>query len=156
MFHIAQITEEGNDLIACTQLFRAYAKELNADLCFQDFERELVNPLKKYGSPKGALFLAKDDDRPVGCVAFQAIAEEGCCEMKRLYVAPAWRKKGIAKLLIEPLLATAKQNGYTCMKLDTLDRLVPAIELYKSLGFTITQPYYSNPLEGVVYMEKQL
>lgn len=156
MLHIVQVIEEGKDLAACTQLFRAYAEELNADLCFQDFERELENPLKKYGPPKGALFLAKYDDKPVGCVAFQSLSEAGCCEMKRLYVLPAWRKKGIAKLLIEPLLVTAKQNEYTCMKLDTLDRLVPAIELYKSLGFITAQPYYSNPLEGVVYMEKLL
>jgi GNAT superfamily N-acetyltransferase len=156
MLSVSQITEEGKDLIACIQLFRAYAEELNADLCFQNFESELEHPLKKYGPPKGALFLAKEDDLPIGCVAFQPLSEEGCCEMKRLYVAPQWRKKGVAKLLIDPLLKTATKCGYTCMKLDTLDRLVPAIELYKSLGFIITQPYYSNPLHGVVYMEKQL
>ena len=155
MLSIVQITENGTALDAAIQLFKDYAAELNADLCFQNFDTELTDPLKKYGMPNGALFLGYYLQEPVACIALQPLPD-GSCEMKRLYVQPLYRKHKIAEALVQQLLITAKVIGYQKMKLDTLDRLQPAIHLYKKLGFKETTAYYVNPLSEVLYMEKYL
>lgn len=137
-------------------LFRAYAKELGEDLCFQGFADELEDPLKKYGPPYGDLLLAYWHSDEAGCVALQPLEEEGVCEMKRLYMKPEYREHGIGDKLVQMILESATEKGYSKMVLDTLDRLQPAIRLYEKHGFVITSPYYANPLANVVYMEKQL
>lgn len=155
MTRLHLITTPEPALEQAIQLFRAYAEELAVDLCFQSFDAELSDPLKKYGPPKGALYIAYHDDQPAGCIALQWL-EPGVCEMKRLFVHPAYREYGIGKLLIEALLQKAKEMQYQIMKLDTLDRLQAAINLYQRYGFVETTAYYANPLPGVVYMEKSL
>ncbi|MBC7720858.1 MAG: GNAT family N-acetyltransferase, partial [Pedobacter sp.] len=155
MLSIKHITKKDADLDAAVQLFKDYAAELNVNLCFQSFDAELEDPLKKYGSPNGALFLGYFNNEPVACIALQPIAD-GSCEMKRLYVKPAFRKFKIGDTLVQQLLITAKKLGYKKMKLDTLQRLQPAINLYKKHGFIVTTAYYKNPLPEVVFMEKDL
>lgn len=161
MLHIKPITEEGVELDIIRQLFRDYEKELDENLCFQSFEAELKEPLKKYGPPSGDLLLAYWEYEPgniqvAGCIALTKMNEEGACEMKRLYVKPAFRKNKIGKILVEKLLHSAKEKGYTTMRLDTLTKLQPAISLYENYGFKNISAYYHNPLPGVVYMEKEL
>ena len=155
MLSIKNVTKKGEDLNVVILLFKEYALELNADLCFQCFDDELTDPLKKYGVPNGALFLAYYNYEAVACIALQPLSD-GSCEMKRLYVKPAFRKYKIGNALVQQLLSTAKILGYTKIKLDTLERLQPAINLYKKHGFVITTAYYVNPLPEVVYMEKDL
>ncbi|NCT93263.1 MAG: GNAT family N-acetyltransferase [Chitinophagaceae bacterium] len=152
-----QIVVAGPEHLPIIQtLFREYEQELDADLCFQSFEAELADPFKKYGEPKGALFLAFDGTAAAGCIALQPLTEAGVCEMKRLYVRPAYRKTGLGRLLVTQLLETARIKQYHTMRLDTLEKLQPAIKLYASFGFREVGAYYDNPLEGVVYMEKGL
>lgn len=136
-------------------LFMAYQQYLNVDLCFQSFEAELNDLPAMYGPPNGALLLAVYKQDIAGCVALRSKAD-GICEMKRLYVLPAFQGKGIGKQLATAIVAAGRQLGYTKMVLDTLDRLQPAIQLYEQLGFSRCSPYYHNPLEGVVFMEKSL
>jgi putative acetyltransferase len=155
MLTIKAITTEGNELDMIRSLFADYQNELNEDLCFQSFDDELQDPLKKYGSPKGALFLAYWNDAVAGCIALQDIGN-GSCEMKRLYVKPSYRKHKTGEALVQHLLKAAKNLDYQVMKLDTLHKLQPAINLYKKLGFNETGSYYHNPISGVVYMEKIL
>ena len=137
-------------------LFREYEKELDENICFQKFDEELKDPLKKYGPPTGDLLIAYWNNEAAGCIALTKLNDEGVCEMKRLYVNPAFRKNKIGKLLIEKLIASAKSKGYTKMRLDSLFKLESAIRLYQDLGFMNISAYYDNPLEGVVYMEKEL
>jgi len=155
MTTIQLITEEGMQMDAIRQLFRSYEQELGENLCFQSFEEELKDPLKKYGPPSGVLYLALYNNEPAGCIALTPL-EEGVCEMKRLYVKPEYRRYKIGKELVELLLNDAVKLGYKKMKLDTLEKLQAAIALYKQHGFTETTAYYENPLKGVVYMEKEL
>jgi len=152
------VLEEGIEMNQIRELFREYQQALGEDLCFQSFEAELENPLKKYVLNKGAIILAYHENEVCGCIALQSLADkdEGVCEMKRLYVRPAFRKLGIGRLLVDKLLEVAREKGYKKMKLDTLKRLGPAIDLYITYGFVTTQPYYANPLGDVVYMEKDL
>lgn len=155
MLQLLKVTEEGTQMDNIRILFREYETELNEDLCFQSFEEELKDPLKKYGPPQGVLYIALWNNEVAGCIALMPL-EESVCEMKRLYVRPVFRKHKIGKALVEQLLVDAKQLGYAVMKLDTLQKLQPAIQLYKQFGFEETTAYYQNPLPGVVYMQKQL
>ena len=162
MLEIQLITAEGDDMDAIRRLFREYETELNEDLCFQSFEAELKNPLLKYGPPKGVLYMARWNNEIAGCIALLPLDERisttlsTACEMKRLYVRPAYRKHKIGKALVHQLIADAKRLGYTKMKLDTLQKLQPAIQLYQQFDFFETTAYYHNPLPAVVYMERQL
>lgn len=154
MLQIVPIGEESPALDIIRALFRAYEQELDENLCFQSFEAELKDPLKKYGPPAGALLLAYWEQEIAGCIALTPMTEAATCEMKRLYVKPAFRKYGIGKQLANELLKIAAEKGYTTMRLDTLEKLQPAIRLYEQLGFERITAYYNNPLPGVVYMEK--
>jgi len=155
MLQIIPITEEGLLMNEIRTLFRAYEQELDENLCFQSFEEELKDPLKKYGPPRGVLYIAAWNNEVAGCIALLPLQERATCEMKRLYVRPEFRKHQIGKALVDQLLKDAERLGYEKMKLDTLQKLQPAIALYKKYGFVETTAYYENPLEGVVYMEKQ-
>lgn len=156
MLHIKHIIEEGKELDIIRDLFREYEKELNEDICFQSFEEELKDPLKKYGLPDGDLMLAYWNDEIAGCIALKKMKETGSCEMKRLYVRPAFRKNKIGRILIEELLNSANERSYKKMRLDTFEKLQAAVHLYKQFGFENISAYYNNPLKGVVYMEKKL
>ncbi len=156
MLDIQKVTTQGPALESVKDLFRAYLQELNEDLCFQSFDSEIDNPLYKYSAPTGALFMATYHAIPVGCIALQPLPEVGTCEMKRLYVDPEYRKLGIGDTLVKALLQEAKALDYTLMKLDTLERLQAAIQLYQKFGFETVTAYYDNPLPSVVYMQKKL
>ena len=140
------------------KLFREYETHLNVDLCFQQFEAELANLPGKYAPPSGTLLLATDGQRAVGCGALRKIASltSSTCEMKRLYVRPEARGLGLGKRIANRLIQEAIGLGYTAMVLDTLDWLKSAIHLYESLGFVSMEPYYDNPLPGVVYLKLSL
>lgn len=138
------------------RLFSQYLIELGEELGFQQVDAELENPMKKYGPPAGALLLAYIDGQPAGCVALQPLPEKDTCEMKRLYVLPEFRGYKLGRVLAEAIVQKAADMGYHTMMLDTLERLQSAIALYQRMGFTGTAPYYNNPLEGVVYMQKAL
>lgn len=156
MLNIKHISEEGEELDTIRELFREYEKELEENICFQSFEAELKDPLSKYGAPYGDLILAYWNEQAAGCIALTKMKEKGICEMKRLYVKPEFRKNKIGRKLVEILVESAVKKNYRLIRLDTLSKLQPAIHLYDTLGFRMTNPYYDNPLPGVVYMEKQL
>jgi putative acetyltransferase len=155
MINISQVVKGGNELNTIRQLFRDYENELGENLCFQSFEEELNNPLQKYAEPRGVIFLAHYNNEVAGCIALYELNEDEC-EMKRLYVKPEFRKHKIAQQLVDKLIEHAKQQGFKKMKLDTLEKLQPAIGLYRKNGFDETTAYYENPLPTVVYMEKLL
>ena len=144
------------DMDTIRELFREYQEELAVDLCFQDFEGELASLPGPYASPQGAVFLASSDRQVAGCVAFKPLGGE-VCELKRLYVRPTFRGRGIARALCEHAILGAKRKGYRMMRLDTLERLESAVRLYKDLDFIEIDPYYDNPLpEPVLFMERAL
>ena len=146
---------ERDRLPTVRELFVEYAQAIAVDLCFQGFERELTELPGRYAPPAGSLLLALDGANAAGCVALRNIGD-GICEMKRLYVRPAFRGKGLGRALTSDIIAAAKQIGYERMRLDTLSSMKEAIALYQSLGFRRIAPYYDNPNRGAVFMELDL
>jgi len=136
-------------------LFQEYAAESKIDLCFQNFEAELAGLPGSYTPPTGRLLLAFADSQAAGCGALREFAP-GICEMKRLYVRPAFRGRGIGKALAARVIEEARACCYDRMRLDTLSRMIAAVTLYESLGFQRIEAYRPNPLEDVVYMELKL
>ncbi len=143
------------DIEMIRNLFREYEAFLNVDLCFQGFEQELASLPGKYAPPEGAILLGLIGDEAVGCVALRKI-DEGVCEMKRLYVNPKARGTGLGRKLVDDIIAIARARGYDLMRLDTLDTLIEAMNLYERLGFRQIAPYYENPLPGAIYWELTL
>jgi len=148
-----RMAESADDLAMIRELFLEYQDWLGVDLCFQDFEAELTALPGIYARPKGRLYLVFDDgdERLVGCVALRP-RDGGRAEMKRLYVRPDWRRRGLGRHLTELCLAEARDAGYRELCLDTLAQLHAARTLYRDMGFREIEAYYENPLDGVTYM----
>ncbi len=148
--------ESAPDIQQARELFEEYAAWLGINLCFQNFDKELVELPGDYAPPSGRLFLADDGDDVMGCVALRKIGDR-VGEMKRLYVRPAFRGRGLGRSLTEKLIAEAKQIGYARLRLDTLPgKMDQAIAMYRSLGFQDIAPYYKNPVAGATFMELDL
>lgn len=138
-----------------TDMLLARAPDFAGYLKQQNFERELADLEEKYGLPWGRLYLLQVDGAPAGCIGLKKL-DETRCEMKRLYVRPAYRGLGLARKLVERLLTEAKKAGYEAMRLDTFPFLTSAIGLYKNLGFREIPSYNNSPMENLVYLEKDL
>ena len=137
-------------------LFLEYGSSLGFSLCFQSFDEELKNLPGPYGPPSGRLLLARYAGHAAGCVALRKL-ETGICEMKRLYVRPADRGKGLGRLLVERIIAEARAIGYERMRLDTIQSAMKdAIALYRRMGFKEIAPYSVIPIEDALWMELRL
>lgn len=151
-FHIAPV-RSSEDLAATAALFAGYAASLPVDLAYQDFDGELAALPGKYAPPAGELFLARDvAAAPLGCVGLRPLAEEGCCEMKRLFLLPAARGLGLGRALTEAVVDHARAAGYRELRLDTLASMTAAQSLYRSMGFQGIAPYYAPTPSGTVFM----
>jgi len=154
-----QAFSETTELAVVRALFAEYARSLNIDLCFQNFEAELASLPGDYAPPRGALMLAWAGNELVGCCAMRpldAVDYPNACEMKRLYVRPALRGDGVGRRLAEAVMEAAQQAGYATMLLDTLSEMETARAMYQDLGFTEVPPYYFNPIEGAHYLMARL
>ena len=148
-----------HEIAAVRSIFQEYALALGVDLCFQDFAAELANLPGDYSAPRGALFTALVDGELAGCCALRPLDSAdyaNACEMKRLFVRPAFRSLGLGRQLVEITLDCARSSGYTCILLDTLDDMEAARALYEELGFEEIPPYYHNPIAGAHYLKARL
>jgi len=137
-------------------LFVEYAKSLGFSLCFQNFDEELAKLPGSYAPPQGRLLLAEYEGELAGCVALRPL-EPGIGEMKRLYLLPKFRGKGLGRANAEHLIAEARQIGYRSMRLDTVEPVMKdAVAMYRRLGFREIPAYRKNPMAGTLYMELDL
>jgi putative acetyltransferase len=138
------------------ELFLEYAQSLGFSLCFQNFDQELAGLPGDYAPPEGRLLLTECNGELAGCVALHAL-EPGVCEMKRLYLRPQFRGKGLGRVLADRIIAEARQIGYRRMRLDTVEPVMKdALAMYRKLGFKEISPYRANPIAGAMYMELEL
>jgi putative acetyltransferase len=154
------------------ELFLEYAQSLGFSLCFQNFDKELADLPGDYAPPEGRLLLAQYENQLAGCVALHKLSfgpgsefcptSEFCdasefCEMKRLYLRPQFRGKGLGGALAHRIIAEARRIGYRKMCLDTVEPVMKdAVAMYRKLGFKEIEPYCANPVAGAMYMEIQL
>jgi putative acetyltransferase len=151
-----------NDLILIADLFREYfawvQHDMQFDLSYQDVEKELIHLPGAYSPPQGCLLLARSGGEPAGCVALRPNAP-GICELKRMYVRPAYRGQGIARLLCAQIIQAARTSGYSLMRLDSEISLITAQKIYSEFGFRSAPPYYEVPVsirDRAVFMELEL
>jgi ribosomal protein S18 acetylase RimI-like enzyme len=153
---IVQVTQPGRDLEQVRALFLEYASSLGFSLCFQGFDEELRALPGMYAPPRGRLLLDVQDGEPAGCVGLHEWSGDAA-EMKRLYVRPQFRGRGLARALTLVALAEARAIGYRTVRLDTIvATMQPAIALYRDLGFREITPYRENPIPGALYLELML
>ena len=137
------------------ELFEEYARAIDVDLCFQNFTAELDRLTVMYAPPAGALLLAKAGNDVAGCVGLRKFRDD-ICEMKRLYVRPAFRGRHLGRRMAEEIARRAGELGYRTLVLDTLGTMEAAQRLYVSMGFTPATSYYVNPLPNVKYYSLDL
>lgn len=153
------LASSDSDFYTLRLLFTAYQEAINIDLGFQGFEAELGMLSSMYAHPTGGAFIAFVDEIPAGCCAFRALTDVGydnACEMKRLFVLPAFRGFGLGQLLVDRTMTEARLQGYHHMLLDTLDEMETARALYQEAGFVEVPPYYYSPLPGTHYLAAEL
>ena len=145
---LSLFTEYTHMLVSHDPSFQIY-------LDIQHYADEIRDLEAKYGRPEGRLYLALWDGEAAGCIALRKL-EDGCCEMKRLYVRPAFRGHKIGDALVDRVIGDAKAIGYRHMLLDTLPFLESAIHMYRKRGFYEIPCYNDSPVETTIFMQYDL
>ena len=145
----------GADMPHVREMLREYVEWIGLDLAFQEIDAELSGLPGEYAPPRGALFVAVEGERHLGMIALRPL-DGSIAEMKRLYVRPEARGRGLARRLIARLCDEGKRLNYTELRLDTLPKMGEAQALYETYGFVDIEPYYETPIAGTRFMAKKI
>ncbi|MCW5766121.1 MAG: GNAT family N-acetyltransferase [Phycisphaeraceae bacterium] len=154
--------DSGPRLEQARTLFAEYARVIEplagCSLQYQKFDAELATLPGLYARPRGRMLIVLADGQPAGCIALRPLPAlgPGACEMKRMYVRPAFRGRGIGRMLAARLLTEAAAAGYSIMKLDTSSTMHEAMGLYRSLGFVECPRYNDDPMDDTLWFERRL
>lgn len=143
------------EVAAVRELWREYWESFGLSMDFQGFGRELEGLPGIYGAEGGALLLAMCGEQPAGTIALRRLnAASG--EVKRLYLRPQFRGRGLARRLLEAVIERARSFGYESLYADTLPVMTDALSLYERIGFERVAAYSSHPTPGAIYLKLQL
>lgn len=143
------------DVLEATTLLREYGASIAGTVCAEGFEEECNTVDSTYGPPTGRFLLLRIGSNSAGCVGLQTCAS-GVIEMKRLYVRPAYRGRGLGRRLVEAAVSMAREMGGSALCLRTLPAMVVARRLYRSMGFVSTASANNNPCRRDLLMELRL
>ncbi|HEY0759192.1 MAG TPA: GNAT family N-acetyltransferase [Acidisarcina sp.] len=121
---------------------------------------EIAEPAARYAAPGSELLLAFVGERAAGCAAFRPLegsVPELACELKRLWVRPAFRRGAIGEGLAHAVFERAAAAGYRAIYLDTEPESMPAaVRLYRRLGFEQCPAYNDQVVEGLSFFRRTL
>jgi GNAT superfamily N-acetyltransferase len=143
------------DMAEVRVMLREYVEWIGLDLAFQEIDAELDGLPGEYAPPRGALFVAVEGPVYLGMIALRP-SDRTIAEMKRLYVRPQSRGRGLARQLIARLCDEARRLNYTEIRLDTLPKMGDAQAIYETYGFVDIEPYYVTPIAGTRFMSKKI
>jgi GNAT superfamily N-acetyltransferase len=104
--------------------------------------------------PEGGYVLLREEGRDVAGGGFKRLGD-GACEIKRMFVVPEARSRGLARRLLAEIEAAARDAGYALARLDTGAEQPHAEALYRSAGYRDIGNYNDNHL-AVYWGEKEL
>ncbi len=139
------------EIAAVRELFEEYWRGFGFTPCFQGFEDEVAKLPGSY-APLALLLV---DEQPAGCVALRRF-DETRVEFKRLYVRPQYRGQRLGHVLMDWVIAKARELGYREMVADTMPQMETALAMYDRAGFERTGPYGEKPTPGAVYLKLKL
>eukprot|EP00299_Pterocystis_sp_00344_P006815 c1894_g1_i1.p1 GENE.c1894_g1_i1~~c1894_g1_i1.p1 ORF type:complete len:204 (+),score=21.31 c1894_g1_i1:38-613(+) len=180
----ANNTSELESIKTLFREYQMFLDSVGCDICFQDFEKELATLPGKFAAEMGGVLLLLREttqnvqnnsttpnqavkigsieregttttEGDVGCIALRDLGD-GVGEIKRLFVRKEWQGLALGLELSRVLISLARGLPYHTLRLDTLERLQSACQLYPKLGFVRTEPYCFNPFEDAVFMELKL
>ena len=135
-------------------------EEFGVDFDIETVLEDDMAELDLYFPPDGRLMLATEESHPAGIACLKKLKKD-IAEIKRMYVRPQFRGRGIGRALLERLLAEAKEIGYPAIRLDSARFMKEAHALYRSAGFDEIEPYPESEIppefqKHWVFMERQL
>lgn len=158
MLTIARATSP-DDLAAVKLLLRGIVAHFHdhgwTELAETAFDREVDGPDAEFAELSGRMLLAREDGEPVGILALRPLAD-GTPELRRMYVVPAARQRGVGRALIEAMVAEAGEMGHTRLRLVTVPAFPVAIRLYESLEFERVAPFRESTAPDAIFMEREL
>jgi len=152
---IVQIAKDPPEVEAVRELWREYWKSMGLPDDFQDFGEELKSLPGVYGADDGALLIAWIDGTAAGTIALRRFTDRAG-EVKRLYLRPQFRGRGLGRHLVEQVIERARAIGYETLYADTLPIMTDALALYERMGFETIEPYASDPTPGAIFLKLNL
>jgi GNAT superfamily N-acetyltransferase len=139
---IASAPADGPEAVACLQ---AYYDELDERFP-EGFDVDATTSADAHEltPPRGDLLLVRHHDRPVGVGCVKMLGDGASAEVKRMWIAPSHRGRGLGARLLAELERRARELGASRAVLDTR-RLLGAVSLYERNGYRATGPFNDNP-----------
>ncbi|MFI7542065.1 GNAT family N-acetyltransferase [Actinoplanes sp. NPDC049599] len=155
LLRLAAITVRADDAgsVDGRRCLHAYATELAARFP-QGYDDAALTPPAELTGDEGALLVAYEEDRPVGCGAWRRLGPE-VAEIRHLWVAGEARGLGLGRRLLESLESAAAAHGMTTVRLGTHGVLREAIALYRSAGYREIKPYDRSPYNQLAFEKRR-
>jgi putative acetyltransferase len=147
--------DAAHDLEAVRELILAHVQARATTPGVEYMRADALSLPGRFSAPRGGLWLARAGGVAAGCVALRPL-DDSAAEVKRMYVDPAWRGRGLGRALLVALIAGARARGYDVLRLGTLHDMTAAQALYGSLGFVGIERYRPDELIGTRFFELRL
>lgn len=141
--HKHQVRELFRENFSSTRLL--IIRDFGIDLDVSTVLEQEMAKLQQFAPPEGRLLLAIYESEIAGCAGLRKIGKD-VGEIKRMYVRPEYRRRGIGRSLVKAILNKARQIGYSTLRLDSAPFAQQAHALYHSLGFQLREPYAESEI----------
>jgi len=144
-----------HDAAAVRRELTAYLEYIGDTLDAEGLDHDIAHWEEEYGGRTGVLLLVVDPAGEVVGTAAVRVLEPGVAELKRMWLRPTVRGRGLAQELLDRCLDEGRRLGCRAMRLDSQTKLAAAVKLYRSNGFREIATYNDNP-RADIWMERAL